>query len=65
MHAPLPLEDPSGLPRGLPWIALGKTALFGHMGSRYFVVQRAYALLAALRETDAEPPSALGAAQHA
>ncbi len=65
MHAPLPLEDPSGLPRGLPWIALGKTALFGHMGSRYFVVQRAYALLAALRDADAEPPSALGAAQHA
>ncbi|GAB1406934.1 hypothetical protein MASR1M8_08530 [Thermomonas brevis] len=65
LHAPLPPDDDAGLPRGLPWIALGKTGLFGHMGSRYLVVERAYALLAALRAADAEPPGVLGEAQHA
>lgn len=65
LHAPLPADDDSALPRGLPWVALGKTELFGHMGSRYFVVQRAYALLAALRALQPSPPSALGDAQHA
>ena len=65
MRAPLPDADDTGLPRGLPWIALGKSGLFGHMGSRYFVVERAYALLAALRALEPEPPGALGAEQHA
>lgn len=66
MHAPLPTDaDAAGLPLGLPWIALGKTGLFGSMGSRYFVVERAYELLAALRAVDTDPPGALGEAQHA
>lgn len=64
MHAPLPDDDDSGLPRGLPWVAMGKTALFGHLGSRYFVVKDSYDLLATLRQAQGQA-SALGAVQHA
>lgn len=50
--------------RGLPWLAIGKTRLFGAVGARYFVVKDAYDLLAAVRAAQGQP-SALGAAQTA
>ena len=52
-------------PRGLPWLALGKSSLFGELGSRYFVVKDAFDLLQALRAAEAPPPSAYGARQAA
>ncbi|HWS78181.1 MAG TPA: alkaline phosphatase D family protein, partial [Thermomonas sp.] len=64
MHAPLPDADASGLPLGLPWVALGKTGLFAELGSRYFVVKDAYDLLATLRHAQGDAP-ALGDAQAA
>jgi alkaline phosphatase D len=64
MRAPLPAADAGGLPLGLPWVALGKTRLFAHLGSRYFVVKDGYDLLAALRGAQGEAP-ALGEAQAA
>lgn len=64
MHAPMPDADPSGLPLGLPWVALGKTALFKELGSRYFVVKDSYDLLAAVRTAQGEMP-ALGETQAA
>ncbi len=64
MQAPLPPADDQGLPRGLPWVAMGKTGLFGHLGSRYFVVKEAYDLLARLREAQGQAP-AYGEAQQA
>ncbi|MCF7222254.1 alkaline phosphatase D family protein [Marilutibacter chinensis] len=63
MEVPLAEVDES-LPRGLPWIALGKTALFKDIGSRYFVVKDSYDLLAALRAAEGQA-SALGDAQTA
>ncbi len=48
---------------GLPWLALGKQALFGEVGSRYFVVKAAFDLLQALRAVEAPPPSAFGPEQ--
>ncbi len=50
--------------RGLPWLGLGKTALFSSVGSRYFVVAPAFDLLAAARAAQGLP-SALGAEQSA
>ncbi|MBK9669388.1 MAG: alkaline phosphatase D family protein [Thermomonas sp.] len=64
MHAPLPGRDESGLPLGLPWVAMGKTGLFAELGCRYFVVKDSYDLLAALRDAQGEAP-ALGQAQAA
>ena len=49
------IELPPGdadYPRGLPWLALGKTRLFDAIGSRYFVVKDSYDLFAALRSLD-------------
>lgn len=64
MRAPLPDADASGLPLGLPWVAMGKTALFEELGSRYFVVKDSYDLLAAVRTAQGEAP-ALGDTQAA
>jgi alkaline phosphatase D len=64
MSAPLPDDDAGNLPRGLPWVAMGKTGLFKDLGSRYFVVKDSYDLLAALRNAQGQPP-ALGDAQAA
>lgn len=60
-------EDSGQLPRGLPWLVLGKQGLFTAMGSRYFVVKDAYDLLLALRSVDPEMriAPALGQAQQA
>ncbi|MDO5505185.1 MAG: alkaline phosphatase D family protein [Pseudoxanthomonas suwonensis] len=60
-------EARADLPRGLPWLALGKQGLFADIGSRYFVVQAAYALLLALRAVDVDHlvAPALGADQQA
>lgn len=58
------LPDAAALPRGLPWLALGKTSLFGGIGARYLVVKDSYDLLAGLRTLDGLP-SALGAVQRA
>ncbi|WP_158601777.1 alkaline phosphatase D family protein [Solilutibacter pythonis] len=52
-------------PRGLPWLALGKTTLFGEVGSRYLVVKDAFDLLQALRAAESPVPSAYGKAQAA
>lgn len=50
--ARLPLPAADGLPRGLPWLALGKTSAFADIGSRYVVVQSSFDLFAALRALD-------------
>ena len=63
MEVPLAEAD-DGLPRGLSWIAFGKTGLFKDIGSRYFVVKDSYDLLAGLRAADGQA-SALGEAQAA
>lgn len=52
--AHMPLPDADGLPRGLPWMALGKTTAFADIGSRYVVVQSSFDLLAALRALDGD-----------
>lgn len=59
-----PLED-AAYARGLPWLALGKSALFSHLGSRYMVVKDSYDLLLALRQVDAQLAPALGEVQQA
>lgn len=58
----LQAPDAASLDRGLAWLGLGKTALFGSMGSRYMVVKDSYDLFAALRALDGAP-SAYGAEQ--
>ena len=50
--ARLSLPDAAGLPRGLPWLALGKTSAFSDIGARYVVVQASFDLFAALRSLD-------------
>ncbi|NYZ62914.1 alkaline phosphatase D family protein [Luteimonas deserti] len=50
--AQLTLPDAAGLPRGLPWLALGKTSAFSDIGARYVVVQAGFDLFAALRALD-------------
>lgn len=45
----------AGLERGLAWIGMGKSALFGAMGSRYMVVKDSYDLYSALRALDGAP----------
>jgi len=52
--ARMPLPPAEGLPRGLPWLALGKTSAFADLGSRYVVVQPTFDLLAALRALDGD-----------
>ncbi len=53
------LPSPEGLPRGLPWLALGKTNAFSDLGARYVVVQGGFDLFTALRALDgAESPYA-------
>jgi alkaline phosphatase D len=52
-------------PRGLPWLALGKSKLFSHIGSRYLVFKDSYDLFLALREAEGKLPLALGDAQQA
>lgn len=49
--------------RGFAWVCLGKTQLFASVGARYFVVDAAYALLAAWRSLDSLPRP-MSAAQH-
>lgn len=61
-QAQVSLPSAEGLERGLPWLAMGKTQLFGSIGSRYLVVKDSYDLLAALRALDGAP-SAYGAEQ--
>lgn len=56
-----PIPDSPGLPRGLSWAAVGKSALFDAIGSRYFVLAEGFDLLARLRGH--EPVSVLGAEQ--
>lgn len=53
------VTPPTGqdLPLGLPWLMLGKTELFGDIGSRYLVTCDGFDLLAALRAPDPDPPS--------
>ncbi|MET0809173.1 MAG: alkaline phosphatase D family protein [Pseudoxanthomonas sp.] len=64
MQAELPPAE-GDYPRGLPWLALGKSKLFSHIGSRYLVVKDSYDLLLALREAEGKLPLALGEAQQA
>lgn len=64
MHAELPPAE-GDYPRGLPWLALGKQALFGEVGSRYFVVKDAFDLLQALRAAEAAAAPTYGPAQAA
>jgi len=60
---PLPaLPDPATLPRGLPWLALGKTQPFSDIGSRYVVLKASFDLFAALRALEG-PSSPYDAAQ--
>ena len=63
MGVELPPEAGDDYPRGLPWLAFGKSALFSHLGSRYMVVKDSYDLLLALRQADGALPPALGDAQ--
>lgn len=65
MQVELPPSQDAEYPRGLPWLALGKSALFSHLGSRYMVVKESYDLLLALRQADARLAPALGEQQHA
>ena len=65
MGVDLPAETDAAYLRGLPWLAMGKSALFSHLGSRYLVVKDSYDLLLALRQADGALPPALGAAQQA
>ncbi|MDR7069411.1 alkaline phosphatase D [Pseudoxanthomonas japonensis] len=65
MKAEMPPEASDGYLRGLPWLALGKSALFSHLGSRYMVVKDSYDLLLALRQADGALPPALGERQQA
>ncbi|MDR6991757.1 alkaline phosphatase D family protein [Luteimonas sp. 3794] len=51
-EARLTLPDAAGLPRGLPWLAMGKTGAFSDLGARYVVVQDAFDLFAALHALD-------------
>lgn len=62
--ARLALPDAAGLPRGLPWLALGKTAPFSDLGARYVVVQETFDLFSALRALDG-PESPYDPAQRA
>ena len=64
MQAELPPAE-GDYPRGLPWLALGKSKLFSHIGSRYLVVKEGYDLLLALREAEGKLPLALGETQQA
>jgi len=45
----------AGLARGLPWLALGKTTLFGDIGARYVAVKEGFDLFAALGALDGAP----------
>src|SRR5262249_48406227 len=42
--------DPAGKPRGISYAAMGKSGLFGVLGSRYLVIKRTYDLWAAFRK---------------
>src|SRR5262249_49005012 len=42
--------DPAGKPRGISYAAMGKSGLFGLLGSRYLVIKRTYDLWAAFRK---------------
>jgi alkaline phosphatase D len=63
MGVDVPPETSDAYLRGLPWLALGKSALFSHLGSRYLVVKDSYDLLLALRQADGALPPALGERQ--
>ncbi len=64
MSADIPPKE-GDYPRGLPWLMFGKSKLFHHLGSRYFVVKDSYDLLLALREAEGRATSAFGEAQQA
>ncbi|MEL1265646.1 alkaline phosphatase D family protein [Pseudoxanthomonas putridarboris] len=65
MQVELPPQEHAGYARGLPWLALGKSGLFSHLGSRYMVVKDSYDLLLALRQAEGALPLALGEPQQA
>lgn len=65
MHVTVPEETSASYLHGLPWLALGKSALFSHFGSRYMVVKDSYDLFIALRQAEGKLPPALGTAQQA
>lgn len=52
---PIDLEEP-GLSRGLSYASMGKTSLFGSVGSRYLVIARHYDLWAEHRAASIEEP---------
>lgn len=52
--ARIPVPPADGLPRGLPWLALGKGTAFGDIGARYVVLQSSFDLLSALRALDGD-----------
>ncbi len=56
MRAEIPASD-RAQGRGLCWASLGKTALFGSVGARYFVLQAPWQALAALRGAQDSPLS--------
>ena len=64
MQAAPPPAD-GDYPRGLPWLALGKSKLFSHLGSRYLVFKDSYELFLGLREAEGKLPLALGETQQA
>jgi alkaline phosphatase D len=53
--AQVAVPDAAGLARGLPWLALGKTTLFGEVGARYVAVKESFDLFAALGALDGAP----------
>lgn len=62
---PLPAALVATLDTGIAWFTMGKTGLFGDVGSRYFVVKDTYDLYAAWRvlTQDANAQNALGTTQ--
>lgn len=46
---PIPLVDPSGMPRGISYFDLNKIGFFSPIGSRYFVHRDAFDVYAALK----------------
>lgn len=56
MRAEIPTTE-AAAGRGLCWASLGKTGLFSSVGSRYFVLQAPWQVLAALRGAEDSPLS--------
>ncbi|MFK7987863.1 MAG: alkaline phosphatase, partial [Sandaracinaceae bacterium] len=61
-----PDPEDTSLPRGLPYLLLGKSGLVGQLGARYLVVQRTYELVQAHRHRVlGQPAVVFGEAQEA